>query len=143
MSDKKDQKKNQGTDMEATAQVFGSVFKSIFGDDASVMMVDLVPQSESGKKNPKETSAPLKPGFSRAKMVRAHIMEDMLVADFCEELSNDMISLACMVELMENIFTEMTAGKLSERKAQQLVIEILRLKSEITEKWDTFYAEGT
>ena len=144
MKNKKNQNENQEMDMGTVAQVFETVVKSIFGNNASVMLVYLESTTESDNKMKpaKKNPTPKRP-FSLARTVREHIMQDILVADFCAELSEDMITLAGMVELMEKIFADVAAGKLSEKKAQKLVSEVSQFKSEITEKWSAFYAEGT
>lgn len=137
-----EQKQNPGgdTDMEAAAKVFEQVLESILGDRASVALVSIAPSSVDKSGNQRTTAGPLPQLTHR---VRERIMRDALVTEYCEELNNDMLLLACAVETLESVFKQMLEGTMPVKTAKTLFSDVADMQNGIVQKWLAFYSEET
>ncbi len=138
MNNTKNPNKNEDREMENTAKIFEQVLRSLYGDRASV---DLVTLRLSEKENSAH-QANNTPVSKHARKVRERIMRDMIVADFCQELTNDMILLACAVETMENVFSQVFDGAMPVRAAKSIFGDVSEMKNTVIQKWLDFFPEA-
>ncbi len=137
MNNTNNSNKSEDREMENTAKIFEQVLRGLYGEHVSVDLIKLSPSEEDNSAH----QANKKPMNKRARSVRERIMRDMIVAEFCQELTHDMILLACAVETMENVFSQAFAGEMPVKTAKAIIGDVSEMKGEIVRKWLDFFPE--